>query len=276
MNDPARGRAEMPAGADRILDQRSLATSHRRLAELLRPGMRVLDVGCGTGAITRDVAAAVAPGNAVGLDINQALLRQAAALRGGSTNLCFVRADIYTLPFADTFDIATAARVLLWLSQPADAVRQLAGTVKSDGKVVVLDYDHERIEWDPEPPASVGRFYRAFLTWRAEAGMDNAIAGRLPALFESAGLVDIAISPQHERTRRGDVDFGARIGIWADVAGSRGHQMVGDGAISEAERATAEADYRDWAHTHARSQAMYLLAVEGTVRKTNRGRPSGV
>jgi ubiquinone/menaquinone biosynthesis C-methylase UbiE len=55
------------------LPQRSLETSHRRLAELLRPGMAVLDVGCGAGAITRGIAEAVAPGgHALGLDVTHA------------------------------------------------------------------------------------------------------------------------------------------------------------------------------------------------------------
>ena len=51
--DVARRRAHMPEGTTAILDARSLATAHRRLAALLSPGLAVLDVGCGTGAITR-------------------------------------------------------------------------------------------------------------------------------------------------------------------------------------------------------------------------------
>ncbi len=66
-----RDRADMPAGAERVLDRRSLMGSHRQLAALLRPGMSVLDVGCGTGAIIADVADAVgSQGLAVGADIN--------------------------------------------------------------------------------------------------------------------------------------------------------------------------------------------------------------
>lgn len=263
--DLARERAEIPAGAERILDRRSLATSNRRLAELVRPGMRVLDVGCGTGAITRDVATAVSPGLAVGVDINEGLLAKAMALRGGDALPRFIQADIYALPFARAFDIATAARVLQWVSRPGDAVRELARVVRPGGKVVVLDYDHERIEWTPAPPSSVQRFYRGFLRWRADAGLDNVIAGHLPAMFESAGLVDVRVAPQHERVCREDVDFAPRIGIWDEVAGTRGHQMVKDGVITERERSEAEAEYREWMETHAQSQTLYLLAVEGTV-----------
>lgn len=68
----------MPAGTRAVLDARSLAASHRQLAALLRPGLAVLDVGCGTGAITRGIAEAVAPGGrAVGLDVNAGMIESA-------------------------------------------------------------------------------------------------------------------------------------------------------------------------------------------------------
>jgi len=67
----------MPSGSERFLDARSLATDHRHLTTVLSPGMSVLDVGCGSGAITRGIAEAVGPSGAVmGIDINSGLLAQ--------------------------------------------------------------------------------------------------------------------------------------------------------------------------------------------------------
>lgn len=107
----------MPSGTRAVLDARSLATSHRRLAALLRPGQPVLDVGCGTGAITRGIAEAVAPGGrAIGLDANVELIQSAHATHRGVPGLVFAVADAYTLPFAAAFDVVTAARVLQWLA----------------------------------------------------------------------------------------------------------------------------------------------------------------
>ncbi len=82
-------------------------------------------------------------------------------------------------------------------------------------------------------------------------------------MFAQARLTDILVTPQHEVTRRNDPDFATRIGIWAEVAASRGHQMVADSIISEDLRAAAETDYRNWIGNSAESQTMYLLAVEG-------------
>ena len=258
----------MPPGSGRILDTRSLAASHRRLADLLQPAMRVLDVGCGSGAITCDIAARVgASGLAVGFDTSDTLLAQAARLESGAH---FVRADLFALPCGPGFDVVTAARTLQWVSRPGDAVRALAGAARAGGTVLVLDYDHERVEWTPAPPPSMRRFYAAFLRWRSDAGFDNAIAGHLATLFESAGLVDVRVTPQHEHTRRGDPDFLTRVGLWAEVAALRGPQMVRDGAIAEAECREAETEYRRWAQSAAQSQTLFMLAVEGTVRRSER------
>jgi ubiquinone/menaquinone biosynthesis C-methylase UbiE len=256
----------MPAGTSRLLNARSLETAHRRLAAMLQPGHTVLDVGCGTGAITRNIAAAVAPrGFAVGVDINSHLLEQARQMHQDSFKAQFAVADIYLLPFSRTFDLVTAARVLQWLAAPQQALQAMGAVTRARGRVVVLDYNHEKIHWAPAPPASMQQFYTAFLRWRAEAGMDNAVADHLAPMFRRAGFVGVCETPQHEVTTRQDPEFATRLGIWAEVAATRGHQMVADGFLTETQRATAEAEYRAWMQTEAEAQTLYLLTVEGTV-----------
>lgn len=255
----------MPPGTDTILETRSLATSHRRLAELLTPGVSVLDVGCGTGAITAGIPAALGAHvvDVVGVDVNAGFIEQARRRHAGVPGLRFDIADVYVLPYRERFDIVSAARVLQWLGRPADALGAMARAARPGGRIVVLDYNHDELEWEPAPPATMQRFYTAFLTWRRDAGMDNAIADHLPALFRAAGLVDVTVTPQHETARRGDPDFAVRAGIWADVAATRGHRMVADGAIDEATRAAAEHEYRRWVAEKAIRHTMYLLAVDG-------------
>ena len=254
----------MPEGTQRILNARSLRPQ-QRLAALLRPGLDVLDVGCGTGAITRDMAAAVAPGGqVVGVDVNAGLIEEAQRLHGGVPGLSFEVHDIHALPFRATFDLVSAARVMQWLARPLDALGGLVAATKPGGHVVVLDYNHEKLAWHPAPPASMTTFYAMFLRWRAEAGMDNAVADHLVDMCARVALVDIVATPEHEITRRTDPDFAVRLELWAEVAATRGRQMVSDGIITESQRATAEAEYRAWVHHSAMSQSLYLMAVSAT------------
>src|SRR3954453_6976479 len=136
--DTARHRAHMPEGASGVLNARSLTTAHRRLAQLLRPGLAVLDVGSGTGAITRGIAEAVGPnGRAVGVDVHTGLIEEARRLHYDMPGLSFETADVYNRPFPYLFDIVPAARVLQWLANPFAALQQIAAASKPGGKVVI-------------------------------------------------------------------------------------------------------------------------------------------
>ncbi len=260
----ARNRAELSGKLTNVLNSRSLTNSHKRLAEILTKGMRVLDVGCGTGAITRGIAETVGPnGRVVGIDSNPNLIEKARHTHGDTPGLTFETGDIYTLAYDKEFDIVTAARVLIWLSDPLKALKMMVSAANIGGRILVADYNHEKILWEPQPPSSMLKFYSAYLKWRSDAGMDNAIADHLPEMFQNSGIEEISITPQHEVIKRTDPDFQTRIGIWADTASSRGVQMERDGYITENEYMTAENEYREWMIQEAQSLTMYMLAVEG-------------
>lgn len=263
-NHTADRRAVIYGNQSSILDKRTLHTSHKQLAERLEPGMTVLDIGCGTGAITRDIAIAVGDqGRVVGLDNNPAFIEKACAMHADIPNVQFEVGNIYDLEKKESFDLVTCARVIQWLADPLEALKQMALATKVGGRVIVLDYNHKKIKWNPLPPKSTIDFYSAFLKWRADAGMDNAIADNLQRLFSEAGLTHVNGTAQHEETIREDTDFEDRAGIWADVMAGRGIQMVLEDYIKEDERVVAEREYREWVDKKAESQTMYLLAVEG-------------
>lgn len=248
-----------------IIDARSLSNSHRRLADILKPGMTVLDIGCGTGAITSDIVDIVGDtGKVIGIDNNKALINSAQEKYAGVPNLTFEVADIYNLPYKNDFDIVTAARILQWLDKPQIALENMVKVTKDDGKVIVLDYNHEKITWEPDIPTSMAKFYKSFLNWRAGSGMNNQIADDLEQMFKSSGLNNIKSSNQHEKTIRTDTDFSTHINVWSGVVSFKGSQMVEEGFISEFDRSTAEEEYNKWIEENAESQEMYLLAVEGT------------
>jgi ubiquinone/menaquinone biosynthesis C-methylase UbiE len=100
----------------RILGRRTLERDHRRLVPYLRPGLSVLDVGCGTGAITAGIAKAVGPhGRVVGIDLDEVLLERARAEHGTVPNLEFRHGEAMALTFRAEFDVVTAARTLQWI-----------------------------------------------------------------------------------------------------------------------------------------------------------------
>ena len=129
----------------RILGRRTLERDHRCLAELLRPGLSVLDVGCGTGAITAGIAKAVGPhGQVVGIDRDSVLLERARREHASAANLRFERGDATALTCSTQFDVVSSARTLQWISDPALAVRNMKGALRHAGKLVVLDYNQDR------------------------------------------------------------------------------------------------------------------------------------
>jgi SAM-dependent methyltransferase len=110
----------------------------------LRPGMHVLDVGCGPGSITLGLAEHVAPGRVVGIDLQPSQVEQARglALMRGAANVHFEVADVYRLPFADgVFDAVFAHGVLMHLCDPVRALMELRRVLRAGGVVGLRDPD---------------------------------------------------------------------------------------------------------------------------------------
>jgi SAM-dependent methyltransferase len=249
----------------RILHRRTLQRDHRRLSEILRPGMSVLDVGCGTGAITAGIAKAVEQGRVVGLDRDPENLALAREHSGDLPNLTYELGDALTLPFQAAFDIVNAARTLQWIGQPAVALANMTHAAKPGGSVVVLDYNLADNRWEPDVPEPFARFYRAFLEWRASDHGDNHMADRLPDLFRAAGLEDVQVRVSDEVALRGDPDFAQTAGIWTYVTGTLGPRIAAAGFVTENECLQAERAYRDWVAEGLVRQTLVMRTVEGTV-----------
>lgn len=256
----------------RILNRRTLQRHHRRLAQILAPGMTVLDVGCGTGAISADVARAVgASGNVVGMDRDDANLGIARQEHRDVGNLRFENGDILTFDFENDFnhrfDLVTAARTLQWISEPGRAIERMKEAARSSGRIVILDYNLQDTRWEPEPPADFRKFYQAFLRWRTANQWDNRMAEHLPRLFRSAGLIDVDIYPCDEIVQRGDADFfdAYASGIWLYVVQSLGPQLVQAGFLEESVRSRSEEDYGKYVQSKLQRQTHSMSTVAGTV-----------
>jgi SAM-dependent methyltransferase len=104
--------------------------------------MRLIDCGCGPGSITVDLARAVAPGQAIGVDLHADALTQARTIarESGIANVAFQAASVYCLPFADnSFDAAFACAVLQHLAAPLAALKEMRRVLKPGGVIGVVD-----------------------------------------------------------------------------------------------------------------------------------------
>jgi SAM-dependent methyltransferase len=169
------------------------ATSRLLVDAGLTSGWRCLDVGCGGGQVSLELARRVGPdGSVLGVDVSEYMVAQAAnaADRAGISNVRFQAADVYALPFQDTFDLAYARLLLSYLAEPVLALRAMAAAVVEGGVVVVEDLFTDSLRSEPATAAldDLRRIYGAAV--RAHAG-DPTIGPRLPALFRIAGLNDV-------------------------------------------------------------------------------------
>ena len=116
---------------------------------------QVLDVGCGPGTITADLAARVPDGQVTGIDAAGdvlALARQEAERRG-QANVRFDVGDVYDLGFDDgTFDVVHAHQVLQHLSDPVAALTEMRRVCRPGGLVAARDGDYGGFFWFPDDP----------------------------------------------------------------------------------------------------------------------------
>ncbi len=130
---------------------RTIANSAAYLEPELGPGRSLLDVGCGPGTITAELADRLAPGLVVGVDASAEVLEKAESLGSAAQ---FLVADAYALPFeADSFDIVHAHQTLQHLGDPIAALREMRRVVRPDGVVAVRDVDYAGVIWYPLIPA---------------------------------------------------------------------------------------------------------------------------
>ena len=249
---------------NKIFDNRSLELDYSTLLPLLKEGLKVLDVGCGTGAISRGIAERVGKsGTVIGIDNTESFIISGRESYKTTTNLELIHTDLFKYKPEHKFDLIVAARVLQWLSNPVEALKKLKGMLKPNGQISILDYNHVNLEWNPAPPESMKKFYQTFLKWRADAGMNNQITDDLPDYFKEAGFHTIEVLDADEIYNVGDDNFIAKLGIWSKVAGSS--QMVEEGYLKDEDRLKAIEEYNNWVATDAKQMIMKLKEVRGKI-----------
>jgi len=241
-----------------IMEPLTLANSHPTLLRILEPGMSVLDVGCGPGTLTTEIARRVDPAAVVGMDANPEMIRAAeeASPPGAISNLIFYAGDIRESDWHEEWDVVNAARTLQWIPDPTVALRRMAGAAVPGGLVVVLDVDHTRADWR-DPPQAWSRFYEAFLAWREACRLDNAVGRHLSLLCDEAGLVETVSTQMITIVRAQDHDFFRAAGRWRMMIEGPGRQIVAAGHLAEAERREALGAFTEWMQSSNATQTVH-------------------
>jgi SAM-dependent methyltransferase len=173
---------------DRFMGRYSLLLSPQ-LADLagVRGGQRVLDVGCGPGALTAELVTRLGPAAVAAVDPSEPFV---AAARARNPGVNVLKASAEQLPFADqAFDAALAQLVVHFMSDPVAGLAEMARVTRSDGVVAACVWDHG----GGQGPLSM--FWQAAREIDPEVHDESQLAGaregQLAELFEAAGLHEI-------------------------------------------------------------------------------------
>ncbi|MPY94997.1 MAG: methyltransferase domain-containing protein [Acidimicrobiia bacterium] len=176
--------------------RRTAANSAAFLLGHLQPGMRLLDIGCGPGSITVDLAAVVAPGQVNGIDREPEVLDQARAFAAarGLANTTFDPADVYALPFeADTFDVVYAHQVFQHLARPLAGLAEAKRVLRPGGLLAVRDSDYGTMVHAPAEPG-LDRWLELYHQVTRANGADADAGRHLKGWVEQAGFDDVVAS----------------------------------------------------------------------------------
>ena len=157
--------------------QRTAANSAGYLLGSLLQSMHILDVGCGPGTITVDLAVLVPEGQVIGVENSPEVLESARALAAerGLKNVHFETGDIHALDFPDnTFDVAHAHQVLQHVGDPVQALREMRRVVKPGGLVAARDSDFSIMTWYPQSDGLVDWQKLYLQVARSNGGEPNA------------------------------------------------------------------------------------------------------
>lgn len=175
----------------------------------LKPGMNVLDLACGPGFISCELARAVETGTVTGVDISEELIftaQQAKAFEKVQ-NVSFRTDNIYGLDLPDgAFDFVYARFVFQHLEKPQLALQNILRVLKPGGVLCVLDIDDNWTSFAPESAAFV-KFIRKAGAGQKRKGGNRLIGSQLFGMLTAAGFKNVSTKIQPLTTQ----DLGVKI-----------------------------------------------------------------
>lgn len=219
------------AAATAIMAMRTAETHAGFFLPHLKPGMSLLDCGCGPGSVTLGLAEIVSPGNVVGTEIepSQVALAKDKASKSNIQNVRFETADIYELPFDDaSFDAVFISAVLGNLKTPLRGIREAFRVLRDGGVIGVKEFDHGGdIVYPSDKPLEL--YNDLYLRHRRDNGHDPESGRKVGAYLNQSGFERITMSASYEAYSdptqlRGAAELNLRLLIegWGEAYLSRG------------------------------------------------------
>jgi 2-polyprenyl-3-methyl-5-hydroxy-6-metoxy-1,4-benzoquinol methylase len=227
---------------------RTAENSAAYLLPRLSSGVDLLDVGCGPGTITVDLAALVAPGRVVAIDSSADVLAGAVAADNAAGHCIEWRVDdAYALAEADnSFDVVHAHQVLQHLARPVDALREWGRVCRPGGIIAARDVDYAAVTWSPADPLLDRWMELCQLSHRANGGEPNA-GRQLMAWAHESGFdnVEATASVWCFATPLDREYWG---GMWADriVQSALATQLINSNLSDADELSAISAAWRRW------------------------------
>ena len=193
---------------------RQLEPLGRAAMAALAPGAgeRILDIGCGSGATSLDLARSVAPGGSVlGADISRPMLEVARRRAVGVPWLSFLDADAQTYPFeAASFDGVFSRFGVMFFADPDAAFANIRRALKPGGRLAFVCWRTPAENPIMILPATTAHAYVKTIPAPPEPGAPGPFAfadpERVRAILGGAGFTDIALTPHNELIGSGDVE----------------------------------------------------------------------
>lgn len=216
----------------------------------LGPDVHLLDVGCGPGNITADLASRVLAGSVVGLDQSAEVIARASAdfSARAHPNLSFRQGDVFHLDFADeTFDVVYIHQVLQHLSEPVNALREIRRVLKPEGILAARDADYGAFVWYPSDPV-LDKWMVLYHRVTARNGGDADGGRHLKKWVRAAGFGDLRVTTSNW-TYESDNERDWWGGLWSDrvVQSDFARQAIEYSLATSDELEEMSAAFRRWA-----------------------------
>jgi len=204
----------------------------------VQPGMKILDAGCGSGAVTRKLALRAKPAKVTGVDFDPIFIESAKSIAAdeGIDNVSYESGNIDDLKYPDeSFDLTYCRLVLMHVQDSVKTVEELKRVTRKGGTVAISDQDDGALVVYPPLPKLTDVWNR-YGQWASTENMDRYIGRKLFSILSQAGLKSIRIFPfPIYRTQEHGEQFRMFASIPVEIMNAKKTELMEQGVFTEEE-----------------------------------------